>query len=135
MTRHWVRPVLVTLISGVALWLALRQVVLSDVVAALVHAQLRFLLLALIFLLTTMWIKAERWCWLLDTTANLTRPPLIQALFIGYLGNVVLPARLGELVRAYAAGKLVKVPVVVVLSSIVIEKVLDIGTLLAFLWL
>jgi len=132
--KNWLRFLATGSISVFALWLALRQVAFVDVAESLVHAHPFPLVCALAALAVTMWSKAERWRWLLDTTGQLPRRPLILSLFIGYLGNVVLPARLGEAMRAYSVGQIADVYVPAALSTIIVEKILDIGTLLAFLW-
>ena len=120
-------------ISVLALWLILRQVEFADFTKTLAHVNLLPMLGALAALILTMWSKAERWRWLLDSNGRVPRRSLILSLFIGYLGNTVLPARLGEAVRAYSVGQLADVDVPAALSSIIVEKFLDISTLLALL--
>lgn len=121
------------LVSAVALWLARRQVPMADLLPILQQIRLLPLLLSLVLLAGTMWTKIERWTWLLDEKGQLPRGPLATALLIGYLGNVVLPARLGEVVRAYALSERTSIMAPQALSTVIVEKVLDIGTLLAFL--
>jgi uncharacterized protein (TIRG00374 family) len=52
---------------------------------------------------------------------------------ISYLWNTILPARLGEVVRAYVVSRSEKVGVARVLSTILLEKILDIITMMLFL--
>jgi len=131
--RRIFRSLVLLAISAGALWLSLRQVAWADVAEALARVSPWSLLMALLCLAVAMWAKVERWRWLLDPNRHLSRLSLALALLIGYLGNVILPARLGELVRAYVASELAGVDTATGLSSIVLEKMLDIGYLLLIL--
>ena len=51
--------------------------------------------------------------------------PLWHAVAIGFMANNLLPFRAGELVRVFAATKLVGAPFSTVLSSIAIERIFD----------
>jgi uncharacterized protein (TIRG00374 family) len=59
----------------------------------------------------------------------------LSAFSIGYLFNAVMPARLGELVRAYVIGELEHISKAFALSTIVAEKVLDVVMVLLLLLL
>jgi len=51
--------------------------------------------------------------------------PLWHATAIGFMANNILPARAGELVRSYAATRLVGVPFTTALASVVVERIFD----------
>jgi uncharacterized protein (TIRG00374 family) len=77
-------------------------------------------------------IRAIRWGELL---ASKRRPPLrrlFSATMIGFLAINTLPARLGELVRAFALSRSEKIPTATVLGSVAVERVLDLAALGAF---
>jgi len=77
----------------------------------------------------TMFSKVIRWRYLfVDRTAPAI-PPLLSALYIGYLFNTVLPARVGEFVRAFLIGREKQVGAPAALATIVLEKLLDLSTL------
>jgi uncharacterized protein (TIRG00374 family) len=52
-------------------------------------------------------------------------PPLL----VGYLGNAVLPARLGEPMRAVLAGRRERVGTTEALGSVLLERLIDVATL------
>jgi uncharacterized protein (TIRG00374 family) len=54
-------------------------------------------------------------------------------MMVGYMGNTILPARLGEVARAYFIGKTEALSKPLALSTIIVEKVLDVCILLLFL--
>jgi uncharacterized protein (TIRG00374 family) len=77
-------------------------------------------------------VRAIRWGELL---APLRRPPLgrlFSATMIGFLAINTLPARLGELVRAYALARSERISAATVLGSVAVERVLDLAALGAF---
>jgi len=123
------------LISLGLLYLALRSV---DLGAAWQHARrAETLPLILMVALATLAfpLRVVRWRALLHTTEGVPLPagPAWHAVAMGFMANNVLPFRAGELLRAYAIGKLAPVPFAGALSSIAVERVLDGLTLLALL--
>ena len=87
-------------------------------------------LLAWIFLL-----RSQRWRLLLRPLRRCPLDSLYSANLIGFMANNILPARLGEIVRAYAVNRLCAVPVSGALATLVIERVLDGMAILAFFFL
>ena len=79
-------------------------------------------------------MRAARWQRLLRPVAPARLGTLFSAVLIGFMANNLLPARLGELVRAYAARRLVGVPVSAVLGSLVVERLLDALTFLLLIF-
>ena len=90
-----------------------------------------WLLLALSFLSipVSMLLKCVRWRYLFPQQPAPGLRPLLAALYIGYLMNTVLPARIGEFARAYLVGRDPRIGVPAVLATIVVEKILDLLTL------
>ncbi len=121
------------LISLLAFWLALRGVHLRQVWGALLQADYVYLLPAVLFLLIAIGTKVARWEVLFYPDRGIPYKHLLAAMGIGYLGNNVLPARVGELIRAYVIGESSSVSKAQALATIVVERLLDILTLLFFL--
>ncbi len=88
------------------------------------------LLLALSF-----WARSARWRVLLEPVRECPVRPLLMANLIGFMANNVLPARLGEFVRALAAQRIAQVPASAALATIVVERILDGLSLLSILFL
>jgi uncharacterized protein (TIRG00374 family) len=51
--------------------------------------------------------------------------PRVAGTAVGFAANNLIPARVGELVRAVVCGKLAKLPVSAVFATLVVERVLD----------
>lgn len=127
--RTWL-PIAIAL--GALTWLVL-TVDWAKVQQALVQADPWGLLLAEVFMLLAMLTKAQRWGMLFYPRTGLRLRNLLSALFIGYMANAILPARLGEVVRGVLIGETEQVSKVQALSTIVVEKVLDLLTILLIL--
>ena len=85
------------------------------------------LLLVAIFITTFGFvIRALRWRLFLEPVQpDSPFDSRFAAVCIGFMSNNLLPARIGELTRAYSYGKLEGVPVTAALATLVVERVLD----------
>jgi uncharacterized protein (TIRG00374 family) len=129
-----IRGVQVTLGTGlsvVLLWLAFRDVPLSQIVATFSRADYRFVALALALVLVSPLARAARWRLLYHPNQKgLSYFRLAEVLLIGQMLNVVVPARLGEVARIYFMGKTGNRSRARTLGTIAVEKWLDILMLL-----
>ena len=120
-------------ISAVSIWAVTQMVVWKDLLESLEGMQFRYVAVAIVCLLISLLCRMERWRLLLQDSSEIRRKHLLAALVIGYLGITVLPFRLGELARGYAANRLTGVSVSDALTAIFVEHVFDLGTLLLLL--
>ena len=78
------------------------------------------------------WFRALRWQYLLSPIARISAGRLYPVIIIGYMANNVLPARLGELVRAvYLARREREVSIPASIATLSVERLYDGLTLLA----
>jgi glycosyltransferase 2 family protein len=117
------------LISLGCLALLFRNVDWERLRAAVEGANYWWLLASLGGLLLAMGFKVLRWHQLLSPVCDCSRRKLFYSIFVGYLVNTILPGRLGELARAYLLARLERVGLAVVLSSVAVDRVLDITVL------
>jgi uncharacterized membrane protein YbhN (UPF0104 family) len=118
-------------ISVVFLWLAFRDVPLSQVAVVFSHADYRFVALALALVLVSPLARAARWRLLYHPDHNgLGYPRLAEVLLISQMLNIVVPARLGEVARIYFMAKIESRSGARTLGTIAVEKWLDILVLL-----
>ncbi len=118
-------------ISALALWWAFRNVPLAELAAALQTARYGYVLPALVFILLGQLTRTNSWRTLLGQGLSFTQ--VLSALNAGYLLNNLLPFRLGELGRAYLISRSGKLGVPQALSTVLIERVLDLCMIVAFL--
>jgi uncharacterized protein (TIRG00374 family) len=72
------------------------------------------------------WPRAWRWRTLLEPVApGTTFRSRFAATTIGFMGNNLLPARIGEFARVFALSRMERVPLVSGLGSLVIERLFD----------
>ena len=120
------RAVLGMALSVGFLWLALRGVSFRTVAQHIAAADPWLFLAAVVVTTFTFWIRAWRWRSLIrpvhPDTAFRNRFP---AVVIGYMAINLLPARAGELVRAYVLSRREPVPLVTALGSLVVEHLVD----------
>ena len=111
-------------ISAVSLWLLLRQVDLRQAGAVLSQVSVPLLAAAVAMYFASLSLRAWRWAILLRPIRPLSWRQVWPATVLGYAGNLVLPARLGELLRA-AALRSRGVPMSAGLATIAAERMLD----------
>jgi glycosyltransferase 2 family protein len=83
----------------------------------------------LIYLLS-LWIRAVRWRYLLSPIKKVGLSSLFRATAIGFMANNILPARMGELVRAFILGDREKISKSASLATLVVERLFDGFTIL-----
>ena len=127
------RFVLGVLIGAVLLVLTVSRVDVGATLRVIAGASAAWLVLGVGVVLVDLLIRGARWRALLAGVGEGERPslPLATAyLTIGYFANVLLPARLGDLARAYLAGASFRLGRLAVLGTIVVERVADGATML-----
>ena len=115
-----------TLLSLLFLWLAFRRVDLQEVWGALREADPLLVALALFTFLVTQVVKSVRWKTLFypeHRSRRLTK--LLKVIVVGQMVNAAIPARLGEVARAYLLGKIERISTAYAFGTIVLEKALD----------
>jgi hypothetical protein len=115
------------------LWWAFKDVRLAEVGHALREVRASWLLPVLASIGVRFWLTALRWQVLLGPVKHVGIHRLFGVTLIGFMANNILPARLGEFVRAYALGKSESLSKPLSFATIVLERVFDGFTLLAFL--
>lgn len=133
-----IRLILGIVISLVLLFLTFRELDWQEVGAALRSANFVPILIAVVVMLGAFGLRAMRWSWLLRPVRYFAWQRLFSVVLIGFFGNYVLPAKTGELVRAYVLGKRENLSKSAILGSIAVEKTMDtlilFGILLTTLW-
>ncbi|RME38986.1 MAG: UPF0104 family protein [Thermoflexia bacterium] len=120
-------------ISAVALILALVGIDLKEVATALTRADYWYLIPAAIATVAYLLARAIRWRILLGPQVTLARSFWVTN--IGYLVSNVLPFRLGDPARAVVIGRTGEVSIAAALSTVVVERVLDMLIVVAILGL
>lgn len=123
------------LLSGLCLWYAFRSVDFTALLENMGRVGVGVVAASVFGCLLSLALRAFRWRLLLDGGARVASSSLLSATFIGMMANNLLPARLGEVVRAWVLAQREQTRVTPVFASIVLERILDTVALVAVLGL
>jgi hypothetical protein len=122
-------------ISAVFMWDALRGLRLADMWETLRSAQYVWLLPGVAVYFLAVVVRAWRWHYLLRPLKAVSTQTMFPIVAIGYMGNNIYPARIGELLRAFVLRQREGVSVSASLATIIVERALDGVVMLAFVFL
>jgi len=122
----WIHRAVIVFFLGLLVWYA-SQLEWSSVLASVSRANLWLVAATVPVVLVNMMLRAFRWRTLLGSRREAPFRSVFSAQMIGYLANNVLPVRAGDLVRVYALGNAVDISRSRIFSTVVIERVLDMG--------
>lgn len=105
--------------------LLFRKIDFNHLWSALVRADYRYILLAVVCTFSSYFLRAVRWHYLLIPEKRIPLSSLYSATIIGYMANNLLPARLGEFVRAFVLAQREGLRTPAVFASLVIERLFD----------
>ena len=134
--RRWIasgRLALGVVISFVFLYFAMRHIQWVDLWRLFRKASCLYVIPAFLLLMLINWIRAYRWRVLMYPDRQLSLPRLFRYVNIGYFFNNVLPAKAGEVVRGYLTGRVLAGGIGHAVSTLLIERLLDVLTLVVFL--
>jgi uncharacterized protein (TIRG00374 family) len=113
-------------VTVLLLWWVFHDAKWGEVMADLRAANIPLLLLAVVVGTMIFPLRAIRWRPILDPVApRLPFRPLWRATAIGMMANNILPARAGELVRAFVLSRETTVPFSAAFASLVVDRVFD----------
>lgn len=127
----------VLLSLGLLAWIALKFD-LAAAVDALGVADLGWLAAAAAVYCSLFVVRGVRWAILLSPLAPVSHATATSAFVIGFMANNVLPARLGDVARAYVLARRVQIPASGTFASVMLERIFDglivVGFLNVVLW-
>ncbi len=98
---------------------------LSEIGDAFGEADYWYMLPAVAVLFLSLWLRCYRWSVLMRPVAAIAPRRLFSYAIIGYMANNLLPARAGELIRAYILGERERVSAMGALGTIAVERLFD----------
>jgi len=121
------------LISALFIYLALRNVDMARIWTIIKSARIFFLFIVILLTFLQFIVRAWRWRILLEPIKNTGFLNRLSTTLIGFGANAILPARLGEFIRANYLGHVEKISGSSTFGTIVVERLFDGFTLLLFL--
>ena len=97
----------------------------SEIAAAFEDANYWYIAPAIVVLFLSFWIRCYRWSILMRPVAAISARRLFSYSIIGYMANNLIPARAGEIIRAYVLGERERVSTMGTLGAIAVERLFD----------
>ena len=132
MRRRWFIIIIGAGLGLVFLWYALRDLHLAEVGAALQNANFWWLIPGVAVYFVSVWFRAWRWGFLLRASKRVSANRLFPVVVIGYMGNDILPFRLGEVLRAYVLWRKEGINVGTTFTTAILERLFDGLTMVLF---
>jgi len=120
-------------VSLILVGLFVRSIDFAEVEKAFAEANYGLALLSLPVYFASLWLRAVRWQYILRPVKRVSARRLYPVVIIGLMANNLIPARAGELVRAYVLGQREKISKVTSLGTIAVDRVFDGLTLVPML--
>jgi glycosyltransferase 2 family protein len=120
-------------ISLFFLFLLFRKIDFHKLLNAFKEMDYCYLLPAVFFTFVSYFFRAVRWKYLLLPLKKTRMTNLFPATIIGYMANNLLPARLGEFIRAYILGEKEGLGTSSVFATLVVDRLFDGFTVLLIL--
>lgn len=132
----WLKMSLGFAVAGGFVWLLARGLDVGELGRVFVGSSIPMLLFALVFLVTGWAIRIVRWWWMLRVLEpNLSPRACVWPFLMGMAVNNVLPFRAGDVLRAVGFRRQLRSPVMQVVGTLVIERILDLFVLLGIFFL
>jgi uncharacterized protein (TIRG00374 family) len=112
-------------ISLVFLDLVFAQIEWDVLLGALAEANYWMMLPSFALVVVSLFLRTWRWQWLLRSVGRVPFGPAFRAACIGIGANMVLPARAGEFLRAYAIGRSTGISKAAAFATLVVERIFD----------
>lgn len=119
-------------ISVILVYVSVQALKLDEVMHGLQSANLWWLIPGLVAYFISVGLRSLRWAALLNPYKSIRFRRLYPIVVIGYMGNNIYPARIGELVRAYVLRQKEGVPIAYSISTVFLERIVDGLVMVAF---
>jgi uncharacterized protein (TIRG00374 family) len=113
-------------LTALALWLSFRKIEWSAVVDSFTEINIFWVIVATASNIFFVYALGWRWRILLKSKGDISPYELFKLNVISQYVNIIAPARLGEIARAYLASKKHAASGAYILGTVVIERILDI---------
>jgi uncharacterized protein (TIRG00374 family) len=107
-----------------------RNVEWGKAASALAGAQYFYILPMFAVTVFSLYIRAQRWRILLRPVGSPALRTLVDATYIGFMANAILPLRVGEVIRPVLVSRKEREPLGGILATIVLERIFDVFTIL-----
>lgn len=133
--KKWLNLTIGIIVSAIFIYLSFRRVHLGEIVYSLKNVNYIWIFPNMAIVIVAMIIRSVRWKYLLANIGRFRIKRLFPPVMIGFMANNILPARLGEFIRAYSLGAKSGESRSAIFATVVIERIFDSLALLLMFWL
>jgi uncharacterized protein (TIRG00374 family) len=113
-------------VAGIVIYIFLRNFDFSAALTSIASANWALIFLAALAFYISLPLRGARWGLLLESSGpRMPRAALSHYYFLSWFANAILPARIGDVYRAYLLKKNRSVPISLSLGNLLSERVLD----------
>ena len=116
------------IISVVCLYFAFRGINIKESIEIVKNINITYFLISLILSVVIIALRGLRWECFIPLKKPIKKRTVVMATYIGYMANNILPAKLGEVARAYILGVKEDVSKSALIASVVTERLFDVIT-------
>lgn len=114
------------IISLACLYFAFREIDIKKSIEIIKNIKISYAIISLILGVIIIVFRALRWECFIPLKEPIKKRTIVASVYIGYMASNVLPAKLGEVVRAYVLGAKEGVSKSAVFASVVTERLFDV---------
>ena len=122
-------------IASVGVWVFFRQVQVAEMVGEVRRTSLWKIIAVVLLNVTTLYFRSIRWNFILPGKNKRLTGKHFPIVIIGFMVNNLVPARIGEAVRAALLWKRDKFTIAECVGSLLVERLIDVLCFIAFLFL
>jgi uncharacterized protein (TIRG00374 family) len=126
--NQW-KNIIAVFLAAALLYLAFRNVLWAELWGIFQKGRSEFFILALLMQTCAYFTRSLRWRILLSADKPISVIKVFWGTMSGYLGNNLLPARAGEIIRTLALGNNTGLSKTFILGTILVERVVDVAFL------
>ncbi|EKV57702.1 lysylphosphatidylglycerol synthase transmembrane domain-containing protein [Brachyspira hampsonii] len=115
-------------ISIICLYFAFRGINIKESIEIVKNINVVYFIISLILSIVIIVLRGLRWECFIPLKKPIKKRTVVMATYIGYMGNNILPAKLGEVARAYILGIKENVSKSALIASVVTERLFDVIT-------
>jgi|GEM_PF-1950904 len=119
------------LISILFIYLSFNKMDFNDIYSKLVSVNIKFVIVSTLISTASIAIRAIRWKYIIPAKKITNNYNIISANYVGFMVNNIFPAKFGDVTRAYMLGEKEGISRTSVFASVVIERLLDVISILA----
>lgn len=132
--KRWLMMALGLIFSAFFVWLGFKDLKIRELFDIIRTLDAVWLIVAAVVYQIAAYVITWRWYFLLRPVKDVHANVLFPIVMIGYMGNNIYPARIGELIRAYLLKKDEQVPYAPSLATIIVERIFDGLVMLTFVF-